>query len=188
MRTKLFGVAALLGICITSVTTGSAEAVTIGLDDFGPNAVVVPLNATVSHYIISYMFDVPVDRAGVWVGSYPAGYPLFWATNAEGAYLGWPPFILSDASTGGDFFAFESQDPIKTIYFHLHAGMPAATTLTIIDIIYEQGVTEFHTASTVTVPHSDAIPLPAALPLFASGLGVMAWMARRKKRKAAAEA
>jgi PEP-CTERM motif len=184
MRTKLFGVAALLGFCITSVTTGSAEAVTIGLDDFGLNAVVVPLNATVSDNIISYMFDVPVDRAGVWVGSYPAGYPLFWATNAEGAYLGGSPFILSDASTGGD----SSQDPIKTIYFHLHAGMPAAATLTIIDIIYEQGVTEFHTASTVTVPHSDAVPLPAALPLFASGLGVMAWMARRKKRKAAAEA
>jgi hypothetical protein len=25
--------------------------------------------------------------------------------------------------------------------------------------------------------------VPTALPLFASGLGVMAWMARRKKRK-----
>ena len=33
-----------------------------------------------------------------------------------------------------------------------------------------------------------AVPLPAALPLFAGGLGVMAWMARRRKRKAAAEA
>lgn len=27
-----------------------------------------------------------------------------------------------------------------------------------------------------------AVPLPAALPLFASGLGVMAWIARRRKR------
>ena len=29
------------------------------------------------------------------------------------------------------------------------------------------------------------VPLPAALPLFASGLGLMGWLARRKKRKAA---
>jgi hypothetical protein len=26
-------------------------------------------------------------------------------------------------------------------------------------------------------------PIPAALPLFATGLGVMGWLARRKKRK-----
>ena len=32
------------------------------------------------------------------------------------------------------------------------------------------------------------VPIPAALPLFASGLGVMGWFARRKKRMAAAEA
>jgi hypothetical protein len=31
-----------------------------------------------------------------------------------------------------------------------------------------------------------AVPLPAALPLFASGLGVMGWFARRRKRMAAA--
>ena len=37
----------------------------------------------------------------------------------------------------------------------------------------------------ITLSAVSAVPLPAALPLFASGLGVMAWMARRKKRKAA---
>jgi hypothetical protein len=30
-----------------------------------------------------------------------------------------------------------------------------------------------------------ATPLPAALPLFASGVGVMGWLARRRKRRAA---
>ena len=33
-----------------------------------------------------------------------------------------------------------------------------------------------------------AVPLPAALPLFAGGLGVMAWLGRRRKRTAAAGA
>jgi hypothetical protein len=37
------------------------------------------------------------------------------------------------------------------------------------------------------LPTPPAVPLPAALPLFASGLGVMAWMGRRRKRMAAAE-
>ena len=30
-----------------------------------------------------------------------------------------------------------------------------------------------------------AVPLPAALPLFASGFGLMGWLARRKKRMTA---
>ena len=39
---------------------------------------------------------------------------------------------------------------------------------------------------TVTVSSDLATPLPAALPLFASGLGVMGLLARRRKRKATA--
>ncbi len=43
--------------------------------------------------------------------------------------------------------------------------------------------------STVFIDNISAIastPLPAALPLFAGGLGVMGWLARRRKRKNAA--
>jgi len=36
------------------------------------------------------------------------------------------------------------------------------------------------------VTTASATPLPAALPLFATGLGVMGWLARRRKRKASA--
>jgi hypothetical protein len=41
---------------------------------------------------------------------------------------------------------------------------------------------------TVSAAAPSATPLPAALPLFASGLGVMGWLARRRKRKAQAAA
>lgn len=43
-------------------------------------------------------------------------------------------------------------------------------------------------SGSLTVTDAAPVPLPAALPLFAGGLGVMAWLGRRKKRKAAAEA
>ena len=39
-----------------------------------------------------------------------------------------------------------------------------------------------------SVEEATTVPLPAALPLFAGGLGLMGLLARRKKRKAAAEA
>jgi hypothetical protein len=40
----------------------------------------------------------------------------------------------------------------------------------------------------VTQLDVSSTPLPAALPLFATGLGVLGWAARRRKRKAAAPA
>ena len=40
----------------------------------------------------------------------------------------------------------------------------------------------------MAIAHVTAVPVPAALPLFAGGLGVMAWMARRRKRTTATEA
>jgi hypothetical protein len=39
-----------------------------------------------------------------------------------------------------------------------------------------------------TIPFAYDSPLPAALPLFATGLGVMGFLARRRKRKTAAVA
>jgi hypothetical protein len=37
-----------------------------------------------------------------------------------------------------------------------------------------------------TVPGAPAVPLPAALPLFATGLGVLGLLAWRRKKKSAA--
>ena len=40
----------------------------------------------------------------------------------------------------------------------------------------------------VSIGTLSAAPLPAALPLFAGGLGVMGWLTKRRKRKTAAQA
>jgi hypothetical protein len=40
----------------------------------------------------------------------------------------------------------------------------------------------------VSIGTLSAAPLPAALPLFAGGLGVMGWLTTRRKRKAGAQA
>jgi hypothetical protein len=52
-------------------------------------------------------------------------------------------------------------------------------------ILAEGGLSPTHIDVTVS---PSVVPLPAALPLFASGLGVMGWMARRKRQKSITQA
>jgi hypothetical protein len=61
------------------------------------------------------------------------------------------------------------------------AGSSAAADPPDLSLILPDGVT-FTSASGVFLRES-ATPLPAALPLFASGLGVMGFLAKRRKRK-----
>ena len=69
--------------------------------------------------------------------------------------------LIAGRSPAGNYF----------VYFESYVDGPYSLTFS-------------HYVSPLTPP----IPIPPALPLFASGLGVMAWLARRRKRKAAAEA
>ncbi len=46
--------------------------------------------------------------------------------------------------------------------------------------------TDMHDLNLSAISTGSQTPLPAALPLFAGGLGVMGWLARRRKRKNAA--
>jgi hypothetical protein len=70
------------------------------------------------------------------------------------------------------------------VNFLLANNMGLNITGTTFSFMQAAGNPEFY----VSAISGSAIPIPGALPLFASGLGVMAWMARRRKRKAAAEA
>ena len=68
-------------------------------------------------------------------------------------------------------------------------------TLFIIGSLADQAYTYFSleeplsaTSFTVTGTAPGTTPIPAALPLFASGLGMLGWVARRRKKKAIASA
>ena len=66
--------------------------------------------------------------------------------------------------------------------------LPASGTRQVVE---DGGVYNFDNGNTIMARFqsgTEVVPLPAALPLFASGLGVMAWMARRRKRGQVAHA
>ena len=98
------------------------------------------------------------------------------ASNADGnqhvysaAYNNPGPFAISGIPSG-IFVAFEDR-----------LGAPANTGISVpSDFDYNDDTFVFTNVSTSTTP------LPAALPLFASGLGALGLLARRRKRKASA--
>lgn len=61
-------------------------------------------------------------------------------------------------------------DTILSIVFSYTAGLAP-------------GDGEAFLAAITTAPAASAVPLPAALPLFATGLGVLGWTTRRRKQK-----
>jgi len=82
--------------------------------------------------------------------------------------------VVTDNATNNyqtQFFGFVSTDPFNTITLSVpNITTPDQTSYVVADVI---------TASSIS-----ATPLPAALPLFATGLGALGLLARRRKRKA----
>jgi hypothetical protein len=68
-----------------------------------------------------------------------------------------------------------------------HDYIHFSTDFTFASVLFETGSNSLEFADVSTTPNSALLtPLPAALPLFAGGLGVMGLFARRRKRKSAA--
>ena len=110
--------------------------------------------------------------------------------------------IVDVASVGGDHNgAFTTSATVSSLYTNvdyviemtvLALSYPSETATTFLDpyIFLDQNLVDLGYAI-ITSPGignslASATPLPAALPLFATGLGVMGLLARRRKRKVAA--
>jgi hypothetical protein len=102
-------------------------------------------------------------------------------------------FIFHDAGQGLAVIAFAGTDiNSATTFLSILVGNPNQNFNGVADQFnaLNSGNADagFPTAGfwTASFPTVAATPLPAALPLFASGLGVMGWFGRRRKRKNAA--
>jgi hypothetical protein len=102
-------------------------------------------------------------------------------------------FFNSPSSSSGDAFSIwgvDGGDPVVVLPFGYISGSAILSSMVFSGTI--EGFTLIPGIYNFTVPNDTIVlnihevapvPLPAALPLFAGGLGVMAWWARRRKRE-----
>lgn len=110
-------------------------------------------------------------------------------------------FFLSDSNTGSIWYSDKSlnTDGASHVYSAPYDGanppfgglIPAGTYVGFEDLALAQGGDfDFNDDSfvftNVTIRQDGETPIPAALPLFASGLGLLGLLARRRKRRAQA--
>ncbi len=187
MRTKLLGLAAAAGLAAMVASSPSyALSFYFSFSDFGGN-----IAGTVTGEIEGLTDNSFSTPSAVIVQSYPL------ALSTPGGYLPPAPFdavalgssvtggftVTSGQITGGNFYAYnELLSPYAWELGFLGAGgvNPGVTWLSTPN--GETGTVDAYNPPTFVA----ATPIPAALPLFASGLGAMGLFGWRKKRKAAA--
>jgi hypothetical protein len=123
----------------------------------------------------------PIDPASIVIGSAAAcvGASSGGTTFCDTPVIGETPWLAF--LTGTNSIAFRAQDASRTLdpgeQFFVNVFFTGSTPPT--DFRFE-GVwlTDFS-------PTPDAVPLPPALALFATGLAGMGWLARRRRKQAA---
>jgi hypothetical protein len=136
---------------------------------YDPNSPTCVSGVCLSSYLDNASLTITLDNPANRVGGYLTGNVDWGNSNiryfdASSAFLGSGKAIPSVSNGGLSFFGFESlADPIGTIELFLHPG-PASFQL------------DNFTTEIVT-------PLPAALPLFASGVGALGLLGWRRRRK-----
>ena len=134
---------------------------------YGPEASgTYPITA-VSGTISGAGFSETINSSSSPNGYYGAGLGGDVLLNTSGAYPVLNGFGVSVALTNGDDINIV---PTSSPYYDVDAYSGADSA------IYEQPFTLTESVSST--------PLPAALPMFAGGIGMVGFLARRKKRKA----
>lgn len=187
MRTKLLGLAAAAGLAaMVSSSPSYALSFYFSFSDDGGN---IPGIVTGEiEGLTDNSFSTP---SAVIVQSYPS------SLSAPGGYIPPAPFdavahgssvtggftVTSKQITGGNFYAYNNlSSPYDWELGFFGAGgvNPGVTWLSTPN--GETGTVDAYNPPTFVA----ATPLPAALPLFAGGIGVIGLLGRRKKRKNAA--
>jgi hypothetical protein len=95
------------------------------------------------------------------------------------------PVLITDSVDGTIFGPQSIATFLQTYAFNLTETLSAGETVDFLADTGTNGDCSFCNLSTGLEATISATPLPGALPLFASGLGVMGLLARRRKRKPA---
>ncbi len=148
----------------------------------GTNYIVTGITGTVSEGSPATTFNI--------IGLLPA--------NNNNGYFGWDNVI---ATTGGsapfgltiggivftaagpDYYAADPSNPVSPAEFNIFTDNNGSTLLTMAS---NNVNAPFNGDLSIVESSTSETPLPAALPLFATGLGALGLLARRRKRKLAA--
>jgi hypothetical protein len=201
MKSKLsvaLAACALLGA--TEAKTAPLNPFVVTIEQVGPNVVATG----------SGEFDVTglISAGGVSDGGeiFPAHPSIFlssgtltiYSSSGSGPANFGPGGTSSDSSESGSGLTFAFFPSVDLLSLGLPPGYTSGTALSDQDIFDNTtlamlgitpgtyvwtwgGTTEADQSFTIDVVSST--PLPAALPLFATGLGMMGWIAKRRKRK-----
>jgi hypothetical protein len=114
--------------------------------------------------------------------------------TTNGQLLNFNPFVTTPDNAIFGNYAFQNSENLTFSFVALLNGAfgfdvnQNNTFIITLSLLGPEGARLGSVNETVIVGDGAQTPIPAALPLFASGLGVLAFGARRKKRKAAGSA
>jgi hypothetical protein len=149
----------------------------------GTNYIVTSLTGTVSEGSPATTYNI--------IGLLPA--------NNNNGYFGWDnvvtatggsaPFGLTSGgivftAAGPDYYAADPTNPVSPAEFNIYSDNNGSTLLTMASNNVNAPFNGDLSITSIDEGSAGETPLPAALPLFASGLGALGLLARRRKKKA----
>ncbi len=206
MRKSLLA-ALLAASCLGSYGVVPAQAATIPYPHAGTqNSALYNFTATATGNIEAYFYGssaADIDLVGLLVNGIPTGIT---GLNNQTSHFGDSidlgnvtagdklTFILINQTTGHDWYSRRhlNSDHSQHVYSTPYSGsgvIPAGTYVGFEDLPKGSNDWDYNDLQFVFVDvDPPATPLPAALPLFAGGLGVISLLSMRRKRKNAASA
>jgi len=212
MKAKLFGAVAVCLLCVGVTTvSGIANAGTLVTYEFVdatanfsfpfPNNTLYPATVDIAGSFVVDPVAQNVVSVDIWLSGLPevlpcggcGGYPLLSSHNGNYTVVG-PPSFWGDAHPAFTAYQFATGYWLFEFYFVNALPIPINNNTTSYVSTTEPdplawvvlGSQEWGPINSSSVTgYASATPLPAALPLFATGLGVMSLFGWRRKRKGA---